>query len=429
MFSSLGRNRMLYLLPSSIGATTGRTMVANDMFHKSLQCAFATTSKNTESVSTAFPTKVAVVGAGSFGSAMTRIIAKAISPDESEQSTDISWYARRSSIVEEINTQRTNSQYLPGAVFPSHVKATSNLQECIDGAGVIVLAIPTGFLPPLLEDLQLSPNSVVVSVLKSLKYSPNEQKMVTSVDIINQHLSEGKSNPPAAVVALSGPNLYREMVSDEEFAEATIGYDDDNDDESQGNLEAARLVQRITSSSCFQTSLTNDRVGVELCGGLKNVFSLAVGYMEGLDLGWNARSAAMRAGQHEMARFMNSRGMGVPSTVFETSAGVGDLVLTCTAGRGRTLAAAFVKEGLKEGFVSTKDDSVERWEQLENTMLNGMKLPDWHNAQYVHQALVDWNLTNDFPLLEAVYQIGFEGQHPRTIVDALSRSIVVSDYK
>lgn len=362
-----------------------------------------------------FPDKVAVVGAGSFGSAMTRVIAKAA--QEQCANTSVSWYGRRQSVVDEINTQRTNQQYFPG-VFSDSVKATTDIHECVRDAKVVFLAVPASFLPPILDDFKktgcLFEEAVIVSVLKSLVYDTNERKMITSVDLIK------KSIPAFVVTVLSGPNLYAEMASDNEFAEATIGYDENDE-------FAANIVKMVTSSKCFQTSLTSDRVGLELCAGLKNAISLAVGYIEGLGLGWNARSAMIRAGMHEMARFITDNNMGRRETVFETSGGAGDLILTCTAGRGRKLAAAFVQRGLENGMAADKASSVARWEELERELLNGMKLPDWHNAQYVYQAMVEKGTTANFPVLDAVYKIGFEGHRPQTIVDALSRSILIAD--
>jgi glycerol-3-phosphate dehydrogenase (NAD+) len=187
------------------------------------------------------------------------------------------------------------------------------------------------------------------------------------------------------------------------------------------HVDAARMVQSITSSSSFTTCLWNDRVGLELCGGLKNVLSLATGYCEALGMGWNCRTALWRAGMHEMVRFMERLGNNnAMQTVFTTSAGVGDLVLTCAAGRGRQLAKAFV---LESNSLNTKQEHVEQWQRLEESLLNGMKLPDWHNAQQVHQALVDLDCVEEFPLFDAIYKIGFAGEDPRAIVTAIGESI------
>ena len=409
------------------------------------------------------PTKVAVLGAGSFGSAMVRMISLALAAGH--PGAELSWYARRTSVADEINSERTNSQYFPCGTFLPCVTATSDVVECVRKADIVVLAVPTAYLPPLLDliladhSASLSADAVICSVLKSIKYDAAEAggrgRILTSIDVVRRHLRAAADGRYAATstVALSGPNLYSEMAVEGEIAEATVGYD-------TGDEAAADLVRRVTSSPAFRTSLLPDRRGLELCGGLKNVLALAVGYLEGMGMGWNARSATVRAGMHEMCRFIDevcvedgdedrTAAGGSRATVFETAGGVGDLILTCTAGRGRTLAAAFVKKVLAEGSVeatvAAKSDggeedemsedellriaSVERWEGLENELLNGMRLPDWHNAQYVYRALEGRGLlgTGQFPLLEQVYSIGFLGSSPSSIVDALSRSIVVAD--
>eukprot|EP00594_Rhizosolenia_setigera_P000741 CAMPEP_0178946026 /NCGR_PEP_ID=MMETSP0789-20121207/4053_1 /TAXON_ID=3005 /ORGANISM="Rhizosolenia setigera, Strain CCMP 1694" /LENGTH=232 /DNA_ID=CAMNT_0020625965 /DNA_START=899 /DNA_END=1597 /DNA_ORIENTATION=+ len=231
-------------------------------------------------------------------------------------------------------------------------------------------------------------------------------------------------------MALSGPNIYSEMSSMNEFAETTIGYDD-------GDFSSAKYVADISSSENLKVSLCDDRIGVEVCGGLKNVISLAAGYCEGLGLGYNTKAAVIRAGQHEIARFIESFGLGKPDTIFKSSAGVGDLILTLSAGRGRMLASAFTKDVLKsdEAMDSNGDSdkikelSVQRWERLENELLNGMKLPDWHNAQEIYQALKHRGILHEFPLIDAIYKIGFQSQDPRSIIRSLSESIDISDKK
>lgn len=246
-------------------------------------------------------------------------------------------------------------------------------------------------------------------------------------------------------MALSGPNLYSEMAThNSAFTEATIGYDSsvENND---NDIQAARLIQQCLQTSLFQTSLCQDRVGVELCGGLKNVIALGVGFANGcFELGQqqqtnetimtnnnNTRAAIMRAGMHEITRFMVQIMKFPPTTsrqtVFESSAGVGDLILTCTAGRGRLLSNHFVKHISEHGLSDNISTNIERWELLEQETLNGMKLPDWHNTQEVYHALVDNECVQDFPLLEAIYRIGFVGDSPESIYSALSRSIRVTD--
>ena len=136
----------------------------------------------------------------------------------------------------------------------------------------------------------------------------------------------------------------------------------------------------LFQTKAFGASTCSDRLGVELCGGLKNVISLAAGFCEGLGEGANTRAAVIRLGLKEMAAFALSVGAS-PETVFEESSGVGDLILTCTVGRGRRLAAAFAQQYASEGACDSEEASARRWAALENELFNGMKLPDWHNAK------------------------------------------------
>lgn len=99
-------------------------------------------------------------------------------------------------------------------------------------------------------------------------------------------------------MALSGPNIYSEMSSMSEFAETTLAYDD-------GDFSSAKYVADISSSENLKVSLCDDRIGVEVCGGLKNVISLASGYCEGLGLGYNTKAAVIRAGQHEVRMYFS----------------------------------------------------------------------------------------------------------------------------
>lgn len=143
------------------------------------------------------PSRVAVLGAGSFGSAMVKVVERALL-ELAEDSTSttatptISWYARRQSIVDEINTQQTNQQYFEGGVFDaSIVKATTNLVDCVSEAQVVILAVPSNYLPPILQEIdsKLDDRAVLVSVLKSIHYDSEERAVTTPIDEIRRVVS------------------------------------------------------------------------------------------------------------------------------------------------------------------------------------------------------------------------------------------------
>ena len=173
----------------------------------------------------------------------------------------------------------------------------------------------------------------------------------------------------------------------------------------------------------FTVSLCDDRAGRAVLS-LKSA-SLAAGFCEGLGLGGNAKAAVIRAGLLEMARLPAALGIASvnENTMLREACGIGDLILTCTVGRGRRLAAAFVEEGVKLGPCVSVEASMQRWAELESVLWRGMKLPDWHNARAVHKALVANGLGADqFPLFHAVYQISYASADPREILDAIKAS-------
>lgn len=362
---------------------------------------------------------ICVLGAGSFGSAITRVLAQAPATEK------VNLLCNRSSVADEINNLRTNRQYIKDDnVFPSKVTAHSSLINSITGANIIVVVVPSNYLPPLLDEIKesshlLAKNAIVISLVKSLHYDSNSNKLTTICDEISKKL-----NLPT--VCLMGPNIYTEMIRDE-FAEATIGY-------CPIDISAAIRAQQVFTTDTFRVSICNDRLGVELCGGLKNVISLASGFCEGLHQGSNTKAAVIRLGLKEMATF--SKHLGVSSkTFYEESCGIGDLLLTCTVGRGRQLAKSFVETYNASGPCQTIQDSTLRWENLENDTLNGMKLPDWHNAKVVHDYMLNVSNTHgpgvldvdSFPLFSAIYNISYLGAPPSTILDALKIAVAGSD--
>ena len=372
----------------------------------------ATLQRHLTTTSSPLGEKVCVLGAGSFGSAITRVLS------QSPSTTHVNLFARRSSLSKEINTLRTNRQYIEatGEIFPPKVTAYSSLSDSITGATMLVVVVPSNYLEPLLIDIQrlrhlLGENPIVVSLVKSLHYDSSSGRLKTICEEITHHL--GDSTP---VLALMGPNIYTEMIRDT-FAEATIGY-------LPTDLDAAARTQRCFTTDTFCTSCCEDRLGVELAGGLKNVVSLGAGFCEGLGQGANARAAICRLGLREMASL--SERMGAKrSTLYEESSGMGDLVLTCTVGRGRQLACSFVHTFVQEGPCLNLNDSLLRWERLEHEKMNGMKIPDYHNASVVHDYMLSScgeNFMNEFPLFTTIYNIAYLGAPPSSILDALRMS-------
>jgi glycerol-3-phosphate dehydrogenase (NAD+) len=350
---------------------------------------------------------VCVLGAGSFGSAIARVLAQA------PATSSVNFWARRSSVADEINLLRTNKQYIDAEnVFPPKVTAFTSISDSIRNASIVVIAVPSLYLQPLLDEIAahrnlLSDDAVVVSLVKSLHYDG------THLTTVCQEISAKLQLP---TLALMGPNIYKEMIRDE-FAEATVGH-------LPADAGAAARVQEVFTTRTFRVSTCDDRLGVELCGGLKNVVSLAAGFCEGLGQGANTKAAVIRLGLQEMSTFSQHLGAR-PSTFYEESCGVGDLILTCTVGRGRQLAKSFVEAFDSRGPCSTVEESLVRWTTLEDETLNGMKLPDYSNAKAVHEYMTQAGVlhSSSFSLFSAIYNISYLGAPPSTILEALKTAV------
>jgi len=336
--------------------------------------------------------RVCVVGAGSFGSVMARIAANAVKANPQTFHQEISWWVRRSTMADEINNQRTNSQYLASAEIPDVLKASTDLKAVVQGRTVCIMALPGEFLPDVLGTLDnlLTQDAIMVSLIKSLKIESG--RVLPYTELMSRAL------PGRSMAALMGPNIYREMAQDE-FAEATIGCRDEHN---------WQVLKQLFETPLFHVDLNKDLVGVEMCGCLKNTVTISVGIANGLGWGSNVKAAIIRRGLLEIQAFM-SQFLGVDGKIILEACGVGDVVLSAYAGRGQALASAFVKAGGKKG-----------WSELEDEIMGGMKLPDWHNVQSVYKLISDTpGGLERYPLLAKTYRIAFEGDAPESILEPL----------
>jgi glycerol-3-phosphate dehydrogenase (NAD(P)+) len=267
--------------------------------------------------------KIAILGAGSWGMALAFLL------DSKGFATRI--WARDESAIELLNTSHQNAKYLPD-VRLELASFTCDLQFAVEGASFIVAAIPGAAVPALARQLSiLSSDSILISGTKGLH---PESGLRASQIWKNAGL------PLERYVALSGPNLSKEIVAGEPTSTVVASPD----------IEAARAAQTLFASPTFRVYTNTDLVGVELGGALKNVIAIAAGISDGLGFGDNAKAALLARGWHEMARLAIALGAR-ESTLFGLS-GMGDLFATCISklsrnhalgvrlGRGETLAEA-----------------------------------------------------------------------------------------
>ena len=256
-------------------------------------------------------TKLAFVGAGSWGTATATLVAR-------KNEFDTVLWARRPELAETINMYRENPEYLPGAELPESLTATNDLEEALNGVDVIVMGVPSHGFRKVLKDVAsiAGRDATYVSLTKGIEVDTRSR--------MSEVLSEEVDGIPEENVAvLTGPNLAREVMQGFPAA-STIACKDES--------KAAQL-QEIFHTATFRCYTNNDVVGSELGGALKNVIAIAAGMADGIGFGDNTKATVMTRGLAEMARF--SVRFGAQPLTLLGLAGVGDLMATCASPQSR----------------------------------------------------------------------------------------------
>jgi len=252
------------------------------------------------------PIRVGVVGAGSWGTTVASMAAL---------NTPTMLWARNADTAATINSEHRNPSYLGDRQLPGELRASSNLEEVVRDADVVVMAVPShGFREVMHEAAPLvRPWVPIVSLTKGLERDSGKRMTEVVADELPGH--------PAAV--LTGPNLAKEIM-DGQPAASVVAIDDD---------VIARELQRIFSNPRLLIYTNPDVVGCEVGGVVKNVIAIAAGMAAGMGFGDNTRATIITRGLAEMARLGAFLG-GQPLT-FAGLAGMGDLIATCSSQQSR----------------------------------------------------------------------------------------------
>jgi glycerol-3-phosphate dehydrogenase (NAD(P)+) len=320
--------------------------------------------------------RVAVMGAGSWGTAFAQVLADA--------GSDVVVWGRDEKVVHAITHHHENPRFHPGVTLPPTVWATIDEREALHGADVVVLAIPAQVLRGALErwapDLA---DAVLVSLIKGLELGTSLRMSEVVVDVTGL--------PAERLCVVSGPNLAREIVLRQPAAAVVAGVDE----------SVAAQVQRACLAPYFRPYTNTDVIGVELGGAVKNVIALAVGMVVGMGFGDNARAGLITRGLAETVRL--GVALGADPLTFSGLAGVGDLVATCMSPLSRNRSFG---ELLGQGL------SVEQAAAATSQTAEGVASS---------KALLELARRSgiDMPVTEAVEAVVHEGANPRDMVGTL----------
>ncbi|MEU5696568.1 NAD(P)H-dependent glycerol-3-phosphate dehydrogenase [Actinosynnema sp. NPDC020468] len=322
--------------------------------------------------------KVAVMGAGSWGTAFAKVLADA--------GTDTVLWARRPDVAEEISGSRVNSGYMPGVVLPANLRATSDAGQALDGAHAVVLGVPSQTLRENLARWRpaLPSGATLVSLAKGVELGTLKR--------MSEVIREVAEVPEDRVAVVSGPNLAREIAAEQPTATVIACTDHDR----------AVDLQSACSNGYFRPYTNVDVVGCELGGACKNVIALACGMSAGLGFGDNTMASLITRGLAETARL--GAALGADPLTFAGLAGLGDLVATCASPLSRNRSFG---ERLGRG-----DTLARAQEAAHGQVAEGVKSCSSIRALAARVGV-------DMPITDGVHQVCHEGLDPRELTAAL----------
>lgn len=322
--------------------------------------------------------KVAVLGAGSWGTALSIVLA--------DNQHDVRLWTHRQEQAEEINKLHKNERYLKGVELPEQIRAYHDLEAALKDVTAVVFVVPTKAIREVCQLVKqhLKHRVMVIHATKGIE--PDSLKRVS--EMIEEELPE---NLYEDIVVLSGPS-HAEEVSLRQPTTVTV---------SSTNINEAEKAQDLFINENFRVYTNPDIVGVELGGALKNIIALGAGISDGLGYGDNAKAALITRGLAEIARLGSS--MASNPLTFAGLTGVGDLIVTCTSVHSRNWRAGNL---LGKGY--PLEDVLEQM---------GMVVEGVRTTKAAYQLSAKQSV--EMPITAGIHRILFNQEHPKDVVDQL----------
>ncbi len=332
--------------------------------------------------------KVAVLGAGSWGTTLSLLLTRNV--------RTVQMWEFRPEAVRKMRADRENKEFLPGIPFPGNLDVTDDIREAVSGAEICISAVPSHAVRGTAERLAegLSDNCLLVSASKGIEQGSLMRISEIFADVWKERFD------PQRYASLSGPS-HAEEVSIGLPTSVVVA---------STNLQTARRVQELVSSERFRAYSTDDLIGVELGGSMKNVVAIAAGISAGLGFGDNTLGALLTRGLAEMTRL--AKKLGARSSTLAGLSGMGDLITTCCSRHSRNRHV-----GVELGRGKRLDD-----------ILAGMHMV----AEGVRTTASVYALSQRenivMPITQQTYRILFENANPlEATTDLMIRSLKMED--
>ena len=321
--------------------------------------------------------KISVIGDGGWGTALATVL--------NRNGHEVTVWGPFADYIDEIKATGENKKFLPGVTLPDTISWTANHGEATRNAKAVVLASPSKFYPDVLAQFKshLAPDAIVISVAKGIHRDTHALMTETAESILERK----------DIAALSGPSHAEEVARGTPSA-VVIGCT---------NTEVAHQFQSLFNNPTFRVYTTDDVIGVELGGALKNIIAIAAGICDGIGYGDNAKAALITRGMAEMTRL--GMALGAQPETFAGLSGMGDLIVTCLSKHSRNRG---VGERLGKG---------ESLEQIAASMAQVAEgVYNCVNAQALAR---EKNV--EVPITDEVCQVVHDGKNPEQAVQDLLR--------
>ena len=329
-------------------------------------------------------TRVAVIGAGSWGTTVASLLA--------ERVPTVLW-SRSESIANEVREHHTNRTYLEGHLLSSRLAVTSSLREALEETTLIITAVPSHGLRSVLAAVgsECAPGVPVLSLSKGLEESTNK-RMSEVID---------ECWPGRSIAVLTGPNLAPEILAGLPTA-SVVGCGDES---------FGAELQGLLTSETLRIYTNHDVVGCEISGVVKNVMAIASGMSVGLGLGDNARAALITRALAELSRL--GVALGGEQQTFAGLAGLGDLVATCVSETSRNF-----RVGLALGRGRRLDEALGATPMVAEGVRSSGPL-----------VALARRLDVEVPIAEQVYAVCYEGRAPKDTIPRLMLRRAKSEFE
>jgi glycerol-3-phosphate dehydrogenase (NAD(P)+) len=322
--------------------------------------------------------KIGVVGAGSWGTALADLLAG--------KGFAIDLWVFEDDVKEQILSSRVNKVFLPGFNLSPNIRPSNELAEVVSGKDLLVVVVPSHVMRETAAQMapHLAANTIIVTASKGIE----NQTLLTMTEVIREVLP---GLPEHHLAVISGPSFAREVA--QRFPTVvTVACKD---------LSVAEEIQHIFATPYFRVYSSEDIIGVELGGSVKNVIAIAAGVIDGLGLGLNTRAALITRGMTEIRRL--GLRLGANPRTFTGLAGIGDLVLTCTGDLSRNhTVGKKIGQGMKLSQILAEMRMVAEGVKTAESVYNlscklGVDMPISHETYRI--------LYEDLPPKEAVYRL------------------------